>query len=80
MNHAVGGQQLCKRRCEGAAAATKITPGLRSRPFNEWRTNECGGLADLHLFTVLQLGCHGVARGVVLEYSISELLLLPNAV
>jgi hypothetical protein len=54
MNHAAGSQQLRKRRCEGAATAAKITPGLRSRPFNEWRTNECGGLTDLHLFTVLQ--------------------------
>jgi hypothetical protein len=55
MNHAPGSKQLCKRRCEGAATATKITPGLRSRPFNEGRMNECGGLTDLHLFTVLQL-------------------------
>jgi hypothetical protein len=54
MNHAAGSQQLCERRCEGAATATKITPRLRSRPFNEWRTNECGGLTDIHFFTVLQ--------------------------
>jgi hypothetical protein len=27
---------------------------LRSRPFNEWCTNECGGLTDLHVITVLQ--------------------------
>src|SRR6266567_5043011 len=49
MNRAAGSQQVRKRRCEGAAAATKITPGLRARPFNEWCTNECDGLTGLHL-------------------------------
>ena len=69
MNHAAGSQQLCKRRCEGATTATKITPGLRSRPFNEWRMNECGGLTDLHLFTVLQLVVSRRSPGVVPECS-----------
>lgn len=54
MNRAAGSQQVRKRRREGAAAATKITPGLRSRPFNEWCTNECDGLTGLHLFNVLE--------------------------
>ena len=34
------------------AAATKITPGLRSRPFNEGCMNERYGLTDLHISTV----------------------------
>ena len=54
MNRAAGSQQLRKRGCERSSAATKITPVLRSHPFNKWCTNECDGLTGLHLFNVLE--------------------------
>jgi hypothetical protein len=53
MNRAAGSQQLRKRGCERASAATKITPVLRSHPFNKGCTDERGGPTDLHLSTVL---------------------------
>ena len=53
MDRAAGSQQLRKRGCERSSAATKITPVLRSHPFNKGCTNERGGLTDLHLSTVL---------------------------
>jgi hypothetical protein len=53
MNRTSGSQQLRKRPCESSAAATKITPGLRSSPFNKGRTNEPGSLIYLHFSTVL---------------------------
>ena len=56
MNRAAGSQQFRKRGCERASAATKITPALRSHPFNKGCMNERGGLTDLHLSTVLVTG------------------------
>ena len=71
MNRAARSQQVGKRHCEGAAAAAKITPRLRSRPFNQWCTDECGGLTDRHVFTVLPPVAH--PRMPELSLSISAL-------
>jgi hypothetical protein len=54
INDAATCERVGERRGERAPAATKITPGLWSCPFNERCPNERRGLTALHLFTVLR--------------------------